>query len=71
MKIILEYSEKQNCFHINTGDKEENTCGYNTIKKDIDSSFADRFIKIIRKKTKGFPMKIEYIKSEFKKFIKD
>jgi plasmid replication initiation protein len=71
MKITLEYSPKQNAFHNNSGNHKPDTNNYHTICKSIDDVFADRFIRVIRKKTDYKPMKLSYVKNEFKKFCKD
>lgn len=52
MKVILEYSEQQQAFHNNTGEKGENTNGYKTLGQvSEDDSYI--FVKYVRNNAFG------------------
>jgi hypothetical protein len=68
MKIILEYSEKQGCFHFNRGNQQQNTNSYFTLA-EIEESKAYRFTeKAYWKFRNGLPT-IEIMREYFNEII--
>lgn len=63
---MLEYSEEQQAFHNNTGDRQENTNGYKTLGK---VSFGDsfKFVEYVR----GFEIKSKISYNEIKELFDD
>lgn len=65
MKVILEYSEEQKCFHNNIGNTEENTNGYKTLG-EVSKLNSTVFIRLINRKYPNRNVTFEKIKEEFK-----
>lgn len=66
MILILEFSEGQQAWHLNYGDKKEETFGYSTIAKDEDDKLG-LFIKRMSDEflSKGIKLAIDTIKEEW------
>lgn len=68
--FILEFSEKQQTFHMNSGTHSANTHGWQTIAKGEDnyiSVFID-YIEVRYKFNKEKPIKTKTVEREFKYF---
>ena len=63
--VRLEYSEQQQMFHFNTGDRPPETNGYVTIESHIERDNALELIKDIRRTFNGIVITLEMVNDYF------
>ena len=68
-KYILEFNEKKQNFHYNSGFSQPNTFGYISICKNISIIQCIEFVELIELKYKGKSLSIDLINKEFRSFL--